>query len=204
MGSPEEPDAALVERIRSGDEDAFRALFERHLPELSAHIERWLPPRLRRKVSVSDVLQEAQIVAFQRLPEFVDRGCDDGIRRWLLRVARLKTSAAVQRYATTAKRAIGREVSRHNRDTTGNYPGHGASPSQEAIASEFEDLAREAMASLPEHYREVLHLTMEVHLPPHEVAVLMERSTAAAKKLYGRAVARFTTELNRLRGASHA
>ena len=80
MGSSGEPDVALLERIRAGDEDAFRALMERHLPELSARIDRWLPARVRRKVSVSDVLQEAQIVAFRRLPEFVDRGREDGVR----------------------------------------------------------------------------------------------------------------------------
>jgi RNA polymerase sigma-70 factor (ECF subfamily) len=204
MGSSREPDVALLERIRAGDEDAFRALFERHLPELSARIDRWLPARVRRKVSVSDVLQEAQIVAFRRLPEFVDRGREDGVRRWLLRVARLKVRAAVQRYATTAKRAVGREVTRGDRAATAEFAGREPTPSQMAVASETEDMARRALAALPEDYRAVLHLTMEAQLPPREVAALMGRSPEAVRKLYGRAVTRFTAEFERRRGAGDA
>ena len=204
MGSSGEPDVALLERIRAGDEDAFRALFERHLPELSARIDRWLPARVRRKVSVSDVLQEAQIVAFRRLPEFVDRGLEDGVRRWLLRVARLEVRAAVQRYATTAKRAVGREVTRGDRAATAEFAGREPTPSQLAVASETEDMARRALAALPEDYREVLHLTMEARLPPREVAALMGRSPEAVRKLYGRAVTRFTAEFERRRGVSDA
>jgi hypothetical protein len=60
-----EEQVALLRRFREGDEAAFRILFEGHAGALSERIRRGLPAPLRRRLAVSDVLQEAHLAAFQ-------------------------------------------------------------------------------------------------------------------------------------------
>ena len=55
------------------------------------------------------------------------------------------------------------------------------------------------MAALPADYREILRLCREEGLTLREAAERMGRSREAAKKLYGRALVRFSTELSRVR-----
>ncbi|MHC4933709.1 MAG: RNA polymerase sigma factor, partial [Planctomycetota bacterium] len=150
---PDESD--LVRRARGGDEAAFHLLFERHVCPLSGQLDRWLPGLIRRKVSIADILQEVRIVAFQRLPDFEDRG-EHSFRNWLYRIAQLKARKAVRRYARTSKRAAGRELSRGARMDTENFLSRGPSPSEAAIATETRDLAQQAMGKLPADYEEIL------------------------------------------------
>jgi RNA polymerase sigma-70 factor (ECF subfamily) len=196
-------DKELIRRFRAGDGDALRVLFERHEDILQARIRRRFPPHLHRKVSVSDVLQETRIVAYQRREDF-ESGGDDGFRNWLLGIADLKAKAAAHRHGGTAKRAAHREVSRNLRPETGQFVGGVPSPSQVAIAAELKELARRAMVSLPDDYRQVLSLAREEQLPLREVAERMGRSREAVKKLYGRALFRFTEAFDKLRGGSSA
>ena len=196
-------DQELIARIKAGDEDAYRLLFERYAGPLRKRVERWLPNAIQRKVSVSDVMQEARLTAFQRFAHFEDRG-DGSFRNWLQRIAENKVLAEVQRYAGTKKRAVQREISRGHRPDTANVPGQRPSPSQAAIGAELKELARQAMETLPPDYRTVLRLALEERLRLREVAVRMNRSRDAVKKLYGRALGRFKDTFDRLRGESHA
>ena len=179
----EAPDAVLIERVRQGDEDAFRVLFER-------------------KVSVDDVLQESRIVAFRLLPKFEEQG-PDAVRRWLRTIARLEVRSAVGRHAGTAKRAVGREVTRAGRRTAADYAGDEPTPSQVAIAGELEEMIERALDALPPDHRTVLRLVLKHRCSLREAAERMGRSREATKKLHARALARFTTELRKLRGESH-
>ena len=189
MAAPD--DSELVRRAQAGDEDAFQALFERHSDVLSGHLDRWMPSMIQRKVSVADLLQEVRIVAFRRLPEFEDRG-GASFRAWLKKIAELRVRKVVQRFAGTAKRAVGREVTRGARPDTAHFRSREPTPSQHAIAAETETLVRRALAALPPDYREILRLAQEERLSLADAAERMGRSREAAKKLYGRALAKFT------------
>ena len=195
-------DTELIRRFKAGDGDALKVLVERCEDLLQARVRARLPRHLRRKVSVSDVLQETMIVAYQRRGDFERRG-DNGFRNWLLGIADLKAQAAAHRYRGVAKRAAGREVTRDQRPDTGQFVGANPSPSQVAIAAELKELARRAMAQLRDDYREVLRLAREEHLSRREVAQRMNRSREAIKKLYGRALLRFTEAFERLGGSDH-
>jgi RNA polymerase sigma-70 factor (ECF subfamily) len=184
-------DETLLARARDGDEDAFAALFERHAGALTGRIRHGLPARLTRKVSVADVLQEVRITAYERLADFEPR-TEGAVRAWLLRIAEHKIGNVLKRYLGAAKRAARAEVTRGQRPDTVNARGREPSPSQVAMAGEKARLVREKLALLPEAYRTVLELVFEEQLSLREAAERMGRSRDAAKKLYGRALARFT------------
>lgn len=196
-------DEVLVQRIHAGDEQAFAVLFDRYADLLRKHIRRRMSPALRRKISVSDVLQEGRIVAFQRFAEFRHRD-ESAVPKWLGRIVELKVKEAVKKYTGTVKRAAVREVSRHERLDTAQFSGRQASPSQMAATAELKKLARQALASLPQDYREILYLAREEGLNFPEAGRRMDRSADAARKLYGRAAAQFARVFERLKGGRDA
>ena len=182
-------EAVLVRKMREGDADAFGALFNRYQRRLERAIRRGLPLRLRRKVSVADIVQDTCLVAFRRRAEFEARE-DGGFGRWLARIATFRARETVRSYRQK-RRAVQREVTRAERTTTGHFAGQVPSPSQAAITTEDKRLVQETLARLPEDYRQVLRLVFEERLAQREVAERMGRSTEAVKKLYGRALCRF-------------
>lgn len=201
-GAPER-ETDLMQRFRNGDEEAFRVLFERHAGILKQRIDRWLPARLRRRLAVSDVLQETRIVAFSRREDFEIRG-ENAFRNWLLGIVEMKMREALRVHAGAAKRAVHHEVTRGQRLDTAHFHGRGPSPSQVSIAAETEEVARRAMAELPEDYREVLRLTREEGLTLGEAAERMGRSPEAVRKLCGRAICRFKAIFDELGGDTRA
>jgi len=195
------PDGELVRRIQGGDNEAFQTLFDRYLATLEQYAERWLPRRLRRRVSVMDVLQEAQIVALDRSLDFEDRG-EGSFRNWLLKIVELKVKETVRRHEASL-RSVSREVTGAARPETGHLRSRHPTPSQVAIGAEAADLARRAMEALPDPYREVLRLAREECLTLPEISKRMGRSSEAVRKLLGRALSSFTAEFERLRGTGH-
>ena len=187
-------DEGLIARARSGDDAAFKALCDRHAPQLAAYVWQRLAPALLRKISVADLLQETFLAAFQQLDRFEEVHAGS-FGSWLTKLAQHRVLHAVRRYTGTAKRCTAREVSRDGRCTTGNFPGRAPSPSQAAIAEELRERARRVMEALPEDYRQVLSLRQQDHLTLDETAQRMGRSKDAVNKLYARALARLAEDL---------
>ena len=196
-------DAELLRRYRAGDGEALWELCRRVEPLLRRRVEQRIPRRLRRRVSVADILQEARLAAFERRDAFEERG-PDAFRRWILGIVDNKALRAVRDHRGVAKRDQGREVTRGERVDTQFLSGQTPSPSQVYVASELAELAREAMKALPPDYREVLRLAREHELTLREVGERMGRSREATKKLYARAISRFEAELDRRRGGHDA
>ena len=184
-------DEALIRRVQAGDEHAFEILFQRHEAAVRAWIHEVLPRNLRRKVSASDLLQETRIVALRRCIEFHTQA-DGTFKGWLLRIVRHKVGDAIRQYMGTAKRGAVGEVERDARPETADFVAPQPSPSEVAIAAELRDRILNAMQALPDDYREVLHLTRFDQLTVAEAAKRMGRSPDATRKLYGRALERFT------------
>ena len=71
---PDEAEQAqLLERAGSGDPVAVGELLARHRDAVRRYVERRMDPRLRARVDPSDVVQEAQLEAAQRLDDFLRR-----------------------------------------------------------------------------------------------------------------------------------
>jgi RNA polymerase sigma-70 factor (ECF subfamily) len=179
----------LVRRFVHGDETACQELFEQYAGVVRRRVASRLPARLRRRLSVSDILQETQLVAYRRREDFKANGVR-AFGNWLCGIADNKLREAIRRHYGTAKRAADCEVSRGLRPDTARFQGRQPSPSEAAMASESVRRIRQAMDALPGDYREVLRLTRVLGLTLREAAECMGRSHAAVRKLYGRAFCR--------------
>ncbi len=203
MTANTEQERELIRQFRAGDGDAFQTLVEQHRSELERRAGHLLPDALHRRVSVGDVVQEAMLVAFLRRADFEDRG-PGAFGNWLIGIVENKAKRAVQHHLGTDKRRADREVSRGGRPETEGFLSGRPSPSQAAIGNELEELARMAMEKLSPDHQEVLRLARGDHLSLREAAEQMGRSRDAVKKLYGRALERFTENFERLRGKDDA
>jgi len=199
MASSEETEEALVERACNGDQGALGTLLLRHTGSLRARVAGKLSPALLRKISLADVVQDACVVASQRIAEFEYRG-DGSFSRWLGKIADNRALKIVEQYAGTVKRQVAREVSRNDRPDTKHFMGDEPSPSQMAIAGELKAAAAWALKELPDDYREVLRRVQDEDRSFAEVAQRMGRSSDAVRMLYGRALDRFAELLERGRG----
>lgn len=79
-GAPADPDAALLERLRRGDEDAFRALVEEHGPFLMRLVMMHVPSR----AIAEEVVQDTWLAALNGLDRFEGRSM---LRTWLASIA---------------------------------------------------------------------------------------------------------------------
>ncbi len=190
MGRDAEPsDPELIRRVAAGDDAAARTLFDRHLPTLRARVRGRLPAGLRGKVGASDVIQEAYIAAFLGLTEFDAR--DDGaFGRWVRGILDHKIADEVRRHVAAGKRDARREVPLPRSTAGFGIVESGLSPSGEAMDAEERARIRRAVGALPDDQGTVVRLVHDEGLTLVEAGARMGRSGEAARKLYGRALAR--------------
>ena len=147
-------DRALIEAVRSGDRDAFGLLVERE----AAAVYRACHRILGRRHDAEDATQESFLAAFRSIGGY--RG-DGSLRGWLLRIAtRQSFRRLAQRRPTAELDAAGEPILA---DTA-------ADPKRIVVAAEIRDEVREAVAQLPDPYREVVALRFFGELSLAEVA----------------------------------
>lgn len=180
----------LLSRAGQGDGEAMERLFSRHRDALRRVVSRRLDAGLRARIDPSDVVQEAQIEAFRRLPEFLGRR-PMPFRHWLLRTT-VERLLKLRRHAAAARRDIGRE--RPFQDGS-SMPRAGEAvadvlptPSQQVAARDMEFQLHGWLDRLGEADREILSLRVFDGLTHEEAAQRLGIEPAAARKRYGRAL----------------
>lgn len=189
---PAPPPEDVVRRAQGGDAEAQRLLFEYFVPVLRARIQRRLPALVRRKVSASDVIQEAWLTAFQRLGTFEFRA-EGTFEGWLARIVENKVRDEVRRFLRTGKRDARREGP--DAETLG-VRGRNRSPSSIAADNEAEQALEARIGRLPARARLVIDLVHREGLTWAEVGGRMECSPEAARKLYARVIGRLGDEVS--------
>jgi len=180
-----------LERIKAGDGRAFDALFARHRASLRSFVELRLDPRIRARVDPSDVVQETQLEAYERLRDFLERE-PMPFRVWLRKTA-YERLLEVQRHHGAARRSVGREAAWPDRSSmllARRLLARGPSPSQQLAQREVARRVRLALAQLSETDREILLMRNVEETPYEEIGCLLDLSAAAARKRYGRALLR--------------
>lgn len=198
---PDPDQDALLERAARGDAEAMNLLFASQRPRLRRMVELRLDDRLRSRLDASDVIQEAQLEVFARLPNYLE---SRPMPFWLwlrLEVAR-HLCLAHRRHLGTAMRDVRREVpaeqaapSVSSAALAAQLQGREDSPSEGVVRAERVARLRRALDSLDEADREVLALRHFEQLSNKETAEVLGISESAATKRYLRALDRLEIAL---------
>jgi RNA polymerase sigma-70 factor (ECF subfamily) len=193
----EDTEAALIQKIKSGDGEALASYISQRSPQLLSFIEKRMSDALRRRVEASDILQDLTTSAWQALP-----GVEWGDREpfgWLCQQAERRIIDAHRRHFGAQKRSAGREV---NLSAGGGGSGSGdegggmadllaasmTSPSGVLSRQQKEFHMLQALESLPEDAREALRMRYVEGLPSKEIAQKLGRTDGAVRVLLTRSL----------------
>lgn len=168
---PEDPDAALVARVRNGNIDVFEELVRRH----SRRIFGTLAGLLGSIDDAHDATQEVFLKAFENIGRFQGRS---KFSTWL-------TSIAIHAGTDLLRQRKPSESLEEGQDDEGFRPRQvqkwANDPEQLLAASQMNELIRKAVLRLPEKYRIAVLLRDINQLSTEEAAAVLELSIPALK-----------------------
>lgn len=171
-----EPDAALLARLRRGEQEAFAELIEGNTARLLAVAQRML----RNEHDARDAVQEAFLMAFRGLSAFNGTA---KLSTWLHRIAVNACLMRLRRRKHRAEASIDELLPRF--DETGHWadePGRLAASSDELLEQRETRVAvRRCIDRLPERYRTVLVMRDIEDLDTDEAATLLAITPNAVK-----------------------
>lgn len=198
VAMPPEPGAdpaRLLHGARAGDPAALGRLLDGYRQYLTLLARLQIDRTLRVKVGASDVVQETFLEAHRDFAAFRG-GTVAELTAWLRQILARNLANQVRRYRGTRGRDVRLErgladaLDRSSDRLAATLAAPSGSPSQAAARGEAAVLLAEALARLPEDYREALVLRNLQELSFPEVAERMDRSVDSVKKLWARGLAR--------------
>jgi RNA polymerase sigma-70 factor (ECF subfamily) len=173
-------DRELAQAIVAGDRDAFRLFVERE----SGPLVRACARVLGDPDAAEDIAQECFVTAHQLIGSWRGEGSLHG---WLLRIAinRALRAVKLQRRLVPLEDESGEPLA---------IPG-GSEPLADVLMAERDRLVRDAVASLPEPYRETIVLRYFGELSIAEIASQTERPIGTVKTHLGRGLLRLRPAL---------
>lgn len=199
---PDPEEARLVARLRCGDREALDPLLDRYRPYLRRIVDSRLDRRLRTRLGVSDVVQAAEVGAFEGIAEFLE-GEPIPFRWWMRKAVHAELRRVYRAHVLAGKRAIEREVPLPDRSSlilASRFAAGGPSPSQDASRREMAQRVRGALAELEEKDREILLMRTFEDLPYDEIGYVLKIDPAAARMRQGRALVRLGKALGAKEG----
>jgi RNA polymerase sigma-70 factor (ECF subfamily) len=182
----------LLRQALAGDRTAFDRLFARHRAYLCRVIDLRIDPRLQPRLDPSDVVQEAQLEAYRRLSDYLERR-PMSFRLWLRKTAFERLLMAQRFHLRAARRAVGREAplpERSSLELARQLLASGSTPSQRLDRAERARRVAAELARLGEADREFLVMRNLEGLSNQEAAEALQIDPAAASQRYGRALLR--------------
>ena len=135
-------DEEVVTRVLQGNQELYEVLVRRH----TSRLYRAAVSILRSASDAEDVVQDAFVSAFQHLGQFAGRA---KFSTWLTRIA-------VHRALEVAQGRREESLDVPEQDYKATLRSRGRNPEQNAAAREAKELLDEALARLPEIYRDVV------------------------------------------------
>lgn len=189
---------ARLERSRRLGPDAIGQLLEVYRPYLLGIANDEINANLRGKAGASDLVQQTFLEANQDLVRF--QGTTEAeLLAWLRRILLNNIASFRRQFRPEGKRAVAREVPMEAGSSVlplGELPASDPSPSAEAVAREDVDAIEQALARLPEDYRQTIVMRHQQHCSFAEIGAALGRSADAARKLWVRAIEALQAELN--------
>jgi RNA polymerase sigma-70 factor (ECF subfamily) len=191
MSPPAVDYSSLLTAARAGSREALGQALDACRQYLLLIAQAELSPELRAKGGASDLVQETFLEAQRDFCQF-HGSTQAELQAWLRRVLLNNLGDFTRHFCTTDKRAVAREVTlpgdTSSADAIGDLAAPPPSPSGAAMAREQAEGLRDALARLPEDYRQVILLRYEGGHSFEEIGRRLGRSPDAARKLWARAV----------------
>lgn len=197
--SPDEAAQRLLLAARGGDEQQLGRLLQLYRNYLTILASTQLDARLRRRISPSDLVQEAMLGAYRDFAQF--RGVSEReLLGWLRQILIHCLHHAYETHIKAGRRDLRREVSFDEVSTSldrsavklGNViAAKGASPSTPLNDRERAVAVADKLAQLKPDYRDVIVLRNLQGLSFDEVAQRMERKPGTVRMLWLRAIEKF-------------
>jgi len=187
----------LLRQVRDGTPAALDQLFARHRAGMLRMIQLRMDPRICGRVDPSDVVQEAQIEALRRLPEYL-RHASQPFRLWLRRIAYERLLMVHRRHAGAARRTVARDAALpedSSRQLAERLLSTRSTPSVQLARAELSHRVGQALLRLSDDDREIVLLRNFEGLSNSEAAQILQLEPATASKRYGRALLRLRPAL---------
>lgn len=194
----------LIKKARRGDEESVRRLLVIYHPRLKARLLRQMDPTMRSKIEPEDILQQVYLETFRAIGQFDYQG-KDSFLRWMYAILDRKLIDE-HRAMRAERRDVRREVkpaASGGNETTyldlmARVMAEGHSPSQVVRKNEAIGVLSACVATLPEHYREVIQMRFIEGLPVADVAHRLGRSIGSIHMLCHRALRQLREQAEKL------
>lgn len=184
--SAAETSMELLDRVRSGDDEALNTLLERYIPALDRWSHGRLPAWARDGMDTHDLVQDTVVVALRHIGTF--RAEFEGALQAYLR------QAVMNRVRDLLRRAHRRPPPT---ELNASIPSDSASPLEEAIGSELLEQYEESLAELRAEDREAIIARIEMGQDYDQVALALGKpSKDAARVAVSRALVRLAAAMN--------
>lgn len=177
-----------VEAARTGDPDAWEALYRRAYPRLFA----WARRRLATDEQAEDAVSEAMARAMQKIDAFT--WTPSGVDGWLFGITRnvvLETYRGGSRTTATDPHALATHAGTRQQVAASDPR---SDPAEQVVAVEERRLVRQAFDRLTAGDQELLELRVVVGLGSEAVAALTGRRPGAVRMAQSRALQRLRGE----------
>ncbi|MSR55653.1 MAG: sigma-70 family RNA polymerase sigma factor [Gemmataceae bacterium] len=197
---PTDP-AELIRQAHAGDTDALGRLLGSYGNYLNLLARVQVGRRLQGKVDPADVVQETYLEAHRHFAGFRGQS-EQEIAAWLRQILAGIISNLVRRYLGTKardvrlEREVAGELDQSSQALDLGFVDPGPTPSKLVARRERSVLLADALARLPDDYRDAIVLRNLQELPFAEVAKRMDRSEDAVQKLWVRALAKLRKALD--------
>ena len=197
MWPEQQPTEQLLKQAIDGDNSAVNQLMDRHRNSLRQLIRMRLDQKIRKRVDVSDVLQDVLVEANRRLTRYLNNPIMP-FHLWLRQIAKDRIIDAHRRHRVSAKRSIDREQqmvaprgydqsSIHLASLLGDRQ---LTPAAAALQKEMARKVEAAIAELEPKDCEIIVMRHYEHLTNQEIGQALDLTEPAASMRYLRAIRR--------------
>lgn len=187
----------LLKDVREGDSEAVERLLARHRESLHRMIQLRMDQRIRRRVDVSDVVQDVLIEANRRLKDYLQNPAM-AFHLWIRQIAKDRLIDAYRRHRVSAKRSIDREqplvargaVDQSSLDIAAQLCDPQMTPAAAATQRELAAHVEAAIGRLGDTDRDIILMRHYEQLNNGEIAAALGLSEPAASMRYLRAIRR--------------
>lgn len=193
----------LINEARTGDEQAVQRLLVLYHPRLRARLLRQMDATMRSRMEPEDILQQVYLETFRAIGQFEYQG-PDSFLRWMYAILDRKIIDEHR-----AMRADRRDVRREYKpapasaqttyvDLLARITSAGTTPSQIVRHDEALGVLTACVATLPDHYREVIQMRFIEGLAVADVARRLNRTVGSIHMICHRALKQLRDQAEKL------